>query len=271
MDIKGGTFVITVRSFIKCVSFQHCSPHQASFFQNYSSQPIFSRIKSAAPGRASLAASGRSISMQNISADIENNNHSSGFSNRFSNGTNLGNANIYPFLHFCHQRTEWTFVQPGNNFSASSTTINRPGSGLGTHFINGFYTASLIFHEGEADFFSRHQRLEGSVQSTGFFTGGEVSYMPKMITEGFNVDFAFHSFPCPLVWEHDWHCFHFIDCCQEMEKGERGKRPGQRDQLPIHLPLHVWQCLPLEGLVLSTCFCPFNISPHSFDQINDVL
>ena len=95
-----------------------------------------------------------------------------------------------PFLHFCHQRTEWTFVQPGNNFSASSTTINRPGSGLGTHFINGFYTASLIFHEGEADFFSRHQRLEESVQSTGFFTGGEVSYIPKMITEGFNVDFA---------------------------------------------------------------------------------
>ena len=97
MGIKGGTFVITVRSFIKCVSFQHCSPHQASFFQNYSSQPIFSRIKSAAPGRASLAASGRSISMQNISADIENNNHSSGFSNRFSNGTNLGNTNIYLF------------------------------------------------------------------------------------------------------------------------------------------------------------------------------
>ena len=99
MGIKGGTFVITVRSFIKCVSFQHCSPHQASFFQNYSSQPIFSRIKSAAPGRASLAASGRSISMQNISADIENNNHSSGFSNRFSNGTNLGNTNI-PFFKF---------------------------------------------------------------------------------------------------------------------------------------------------------------------------
>ena len=90
MDIKGGTFV-TVRSIIKCVSFQHCSPHQASFLQNYSTQPIFSRIKSAAPGRASLAASGRSISMQNISADIENNN----LSNRFSNGTNLGNSYIY--------------------------------------------------------------------------------------------------------------------------------------------------------------------------------
>ena len=58
-----------------------------------------------------------------------------------------------PFSNFCHQRTEWTFVQPGNNFSASSTTINRPGSGLGTHFINGFYTASLIFHEVRLIFF----------------------------------------------------------------------------------------------------------------------
>ena len=135
MDIKGGTFV-TVRSTIKCVSFQHCSPHQASFLQNYSTQPIFSRIKSAAPGRASLAASGRSISMQNISADIENNN----LSHRFSNGTNLGNSYIYLLWHLCHQCAELAFVQPGNNFSTSSTTINRPGSGLGTHFINGFYT-----------------------------------------------------------------------------------------------------------------------------------
>ena len=127
---------------------------------------------SAAARRAPLSVSGRSVSMQNISNDLDDSsNRGLGFSGRFSNANNLSIPSQCSmdkrFDEYSPKRQRllrlvnlpqptWIidFFEPTRVWSWHSShqwilhsecsLSNHNGSNLGTHLINGFYTVRSL-------------------------------------------------------------------------------------------------------------------------------